>query len=118
MYALPQSALRWIQDSQVDTLLTKALYNDPDDGVRLEAAVALGFREMNPATFLTQKQAFLLDKAVKVRLAALKNLWQAHEAFPEVRQLVKQAAQNDVSKDVQEAAANIVKMYPQGYFDK
>lgn len=110
--ATAATALRWIQDSQVDTLLTKALSSDSDDAVRLEATVALGFREMNNATFQVQKQAFLSDKAVKVRLAALKNLWEAHEAFPEVRQLVKQAAQNDVSKDVQEAAASIMKMFP------
>jgi HEAT repeats len=106
--AAAATALRWIESDQADVLLTKALGSDPDAGVRLEAAVALGFREMSEATLRAQKQALLKDKDEKVRLAVLNNLWKAHEAFPEVRRLVKQVAAKDVSKNVRKAAEEIV----------
>jgi hypothetical protein len=67
---------------------------------------------MTAATFAAQKQAFLKDKSDNVRLAALRNLWQAHQAFPEVRRLVKQAALKDPSKEVRKAAAEIVSTFP------
>jgi HEAT repeat protein len=110
--AVAFSALRWIPEKEVDILLTKALSHDADDSVRLEATVALGFREMTPANFQAQKQAFISDKAVKVRLALLKNLWEAQKQFPEVRQIVEQAVQQDASQDIRDAAANLMKMYP------
>lgn len=103
------SALRLIDNNQVDGIITKILTQDADDRVRLEAATALGYREINPGTFKTQKQAFLSEKSVTVRLTLLRNLWQAREKFPEVRKLVKQAADNDASSDILEAAASILK---------
>jgi len=116
--ATAASALRWIAVDQVDPLLVKTLTSDSEAEVRLEAAVALGLREMSEATFNPQKQAFLTDKDDKVRLAVLRNLWKAHQAFPEVRRLVKEAAKTDPSKEVRKAAAEIVAMYPEAYFDK
>jgi HEAT repeats len=116
--AAAASALRWISFDQVDPLLIETLTSDSEGEVRLEAAVALGFREMTEATFKTQKQAFVTDKDDKVRLAVLRNLWKAHETFPEVRRLVKEAAKTDPSKEVRKAAAEIVAMYPESYFDK
>ena len=109
--AVAASALRWIDDPQCDELLLKAA-TDTDADVRLEAVVALGFREMTAATFAAQKQAFLKDKSDNVRLAALRNLWQAHQAFPEIHRLVKQAALKDPSKEVRKAATEIVSMFP------
>ncbi|MEM7556247.1 MAG: HEAT repeat domain-containing protein, partial [Cyanobacteria bacterium P01_A01_bin.84] len=103
-------ALRWIDDKQAETLLTDALIKDTDDGVRLEAAVALGFRKMSPHSFQTQKQAFTSDRSIKVRLSLLKNLWEVRTSFPEVNQIVTQTAQNDVSPDVRKAATNLIKM--------
>jgi hypothetical protein len=114
--AIATSALRFIKSSQVDDLLIKILASDSDARVRLEAAVALGFREMNAGSLAAQKQAFLKDKAVNVRLAVLKNLWQTHEAFPEIRQLVKQSAARDASKEVRKAAAEITSTYSKDYF--
>jgi len=105
-------ALRFIDSSQADDLLIKALTSDPEDTVRLEAATALKFREMNADTFEAQKRVFLTDNAVSVRLAVLNNLWQAHEKFPEAYKLVKRAAVKDVSKDVHQAAANIIAKSP------
>jgi hypothetical protein len=111
------SALHWIESDQVDRLLVKALISDSEPAVRLEAAVALGSREMSEATFNPQKQSFLTDKDDKVRLAVLRNLWKAHQAFPEIRRLLKEAAKTDRSEDVRKAAAEIVAMYPENYFE-
>ncbi|MBW2340163.1 MAG: HEAT repeat domain-containing protein [Deltaproteobacteria bacterium] len=111
-------ALRWIESSKADLLLAKSLSSDPDPAVRLEATFALSFREPTPTTFQAQKTAFLGDEAVMVRLAALENLWNVHKSFPEVRQLVKQSATNDPSKEVRKAAAEIMAMYPKDYFDE
>jgi hypothetical protein len=111
-------ALRWIQSSKADLLLTETLSSDPDPAVRLEATFALSFREPTPTTFQVQKRAFLGDQAVMVRLAALENLWNVHKSFPEVRRLVKQSATNDPSEEVRKAAAEIMAMYPKDYFDE
>jgi len=111
-------ALRWIESNKADLLLTEALSSDPDPAVRLEATFALSFREPTPTTFQAQKRAFLRDHAVMVRLAALENLWNVHKSFPEVRQLVKQSATSDPSKEVRKAAAEIMAMYPKDYFDE
>ncbi len=102
------SALRLIDNKQVDDVITKILTGDADDSVRLEAATTLGYREINPETFKIQKQAFTSEKSVTVRLALLRNLWQVREQFPEVEKLVKKAAQNDASPEVKEAAASII----------
>jgi len=108
-------ALRFIDSSQADDLLIKALTSDPEDTVRLEASTALKVREMNADTFEAQKRVFLTDSAVSVRLAILNNLWQAHEKFPEAYKLVKRAAVKDGSKDVRKASTNIIAKYPKSH---
>jgi hypothetical protein len=112
--ATATSALRWIHSHRADTLLARALTSDPDGRVRLEAAVALGYREPTAATVQTQRKALLADKNVNVRLAVLGGLWQVRESFPEVRRVVKWAAAKDASKDVRKAAAAIMATYPSG----
>ena len=102
------SALRLIDNKQVDNVITTILTKDADDSVRLEAATILGYREINSETFKSQKQAFTSEKSVTVRLALLRNLWQVREQFSEVEKLVKKAAQNDASPEVKEAAASII----------
>lgn len=102
------SALRFIDNKQVDGVITKILTKDADDSVRLEAATILGYREINAENFKIQKQAFTSEKSVTVRLALLRNLWQVREQFPEVDKLVKQAAKNDTSPEVKEAAASLI----------
>ena len=102
------SALRLIDNKQVDNVITKILTEDADDSVRLEAATILGYREINPETFKIQKQSFTSENSVTVRLALLRNLWQVREQFPEAIKIVKQAAQNDSSTEVKEAAASII----------
>jgi len=112
------SGLRWIDSSEADTLLAKILISDREISVRLEAVFALSFRPLVPKTFQAQEKAFLEDEAAIVRLSILKNLWQVQKEFPEVRQLVKQAAMNDSSEEVRKAAADILAAYPKDYFDK
>jgi hypothetical protein len=111
-------ALRWVPSERVDAELTRALTSDPEATVRLEAAVALGFRQMTDGTFEAQKRAFLTDKNDKVRLALLSNLWKVHQAFPAVSKLVRDAAAKDASQDVRKAARDIMAIYPEGYFNK
>lgn len=109
--AIAVSALRLVPDLGVDRQLTQTLSTDVEETVRAEAAVALGFREMTPQNYQSQKQAIQSDKSAKVKLALLKNLWQAQEQFPEVRQIVKQLAQQDESQEVREAATSIISAF-------
>jgi HEAT repeat protein len=113
--AVAASALRFIKSRQADDLLIKILTSDSEAKVRLEAAIALSFREPGADSFAAQKKAFLRDKTVNVRLAVLKNLWQARETFFEIRQLVKQAAAKDVAKEVRKAAAEMMAPYSKGF---
>ena len=73
---------------------------------------------MTDNTFEAQKQAFMIDKDDKVRLALLSNLWKVHQAFPEARKLVKEAATKDTSGDVRKAAEDIMAINPEGYFNR
>jgi len=114
--AIALHALRFIDSPEAEVTLVSALTSDKENSVRLAAAEALGFREMTKAMFKAQKEAFLKDPDANVRLRVLQNLWKVHEAFPEVRRLVKQAATNDSSKDVRKAAADIMARYGQAYF--
>ena len=106
------SALRLVNDYQADVLLARALTSDPDAAVRLDAAFTLGFREMNVATYKAQRRAFLNDRSVNVRLEVLQNLWRAHEAFPDVRQIVKRAATGDAAGEIRAAASRIISTCP------
>ncbi len=108
-------ALRFIDSAEAEALLIKALSSDENIPVRLAAANALGFRQMTEASFKAQKQVFLKDPDATVRVKVLENLWKAHRAFPEVRDLVKKASQ-DSSEDVREAAKSIIRQYPESYF--
>ncbi len=109
-------ALRFIDSPQAETMLLEALRSDNDISVRVAAADALGYREITEASFKAQKQIFLKDSNVSVRLKVLENLWKAEQAFPEVRRLVKKAASEDPSEDIRKAARNIMTQYPEGYF--
>jgi hypothetical protein len=108
-------ALRWIDTSEAESLLTNSLTSDPDAAVRLEVAVALGFRNMNATMLQAHERAFQTDKDINVRLTVLNNLWEANEIFPQIRQLVKQAAANDASTEVRDMATEITKKHPE-YF--
>lgn len=109
-------AMRFIDSQEAEKLLINALRSDQDNSVRLSAASSLGYRKMTPTSFPIQRQIFLKDSDVNLRLKVLENLWKAHEAFPEVRILVKKAASDDPSEGVRKAAKNIMSQYPESYF--
>jgi HEAT repeat protein len=104
-------ALRFVKSNQADSLLIKTLTDDQDAAVRLDAARALGFRELGTKNFEAQKSAFLKDRAANVRLEVLKNLWRGYETFSEVRRLVRHSAVKDTSKEVRQAASKIIKSH-------
>ncbi|MBD2080227.1 HEAT repeat domain-containing protein [Leptolyngbya sp. FACHB-17] len=106
--AIAVSSLRLIPEPTIDRRLTQTLQSDTEEAVRAEAAVALGFREMSPENYQSQKQAIQSDKSVKVRMALLRNLWQVQAQFPEVQQIVKQLAEKDESEEVREAASSLL----------
>lgn len=110
--AAASEALRWVDSDQVEPLLINALICDQDPSVRQEAAIALGFRNVGDASFRAQKGVFLKETDVKTRLAVLNNLWKAKDSFPEVRGIVKEAANRNSSKEVRKAAGEIMAMYP------
>jgi len=101
------AALRWVDSDQADTQLIRVLTTDPESAVRLEAATALGFRQIKASSFEAQKQAFAMDKDEKVRLALLRNLWKGRSVFPEARELIEKAATSDASEEVRKAATEL-----------
>src|SRR5581483_10192583 len=93
--AAATAALRFINTDQAEKQLIKILGSDSDPSVRLEAANAFGYRQVNASSFAAQRQAFATDKDDKVRLSLLNNLWNVRRAFPEARKLVQEAAAKD-----------------------
>jgi len=101
-------ALRFLESAEAEGLILRALASDPEAEVRTQAAGALDKREMTHAAFETEKNAFLKDTSPLVRLAVMGNLWKARHEFAEVKGLIEQAARNDPSKDVREAAGALL----------
>jgi hypothetical protein len=101
-------ALRFIDSSRADELLLCAVASDGEGSVRREAAYVLGFRKMGRASYKTQTEVFLKDPDVSVRLGVLRNLWNAHETYPEVKRLVQRAAKKDLSREIEKAAAELL----------
>jgi hypothetical protein len=99
------TALRWLPGAEVAGAACQALTGDPDVGVRLEAAQALGLRPMNAVTLRAHASALREDRSAGVRLAVLRNLGRAREAFTEAAELVHEAAAKDPAPEVREAAA-------------
>jgi hypothetical protein len=101
-------ALRFLESAEAEGLILRALASDPEAEVRTQAAGALDKRELTPAAFEIEKNAFLNDASPLVRLAVMGNLWKARREFPAVKGLIEQAARNDPSKDVREAAGALL----------
>jgi HEAT repeat protein len=105
-------ALRWVEASQVDQLLTARGLVDRDAAVRLEAVRALGFRERTAGNCAAQEKALAAEGAADLRLALLGNLWKARAVYPRARRLVEQAATGDPAREVREAAAKLLEQAP------
>ena len=106
--AAAASALRWVDSDQTDPQLIKVLISDAEPSVRLEAAIAFGFRKIDAKSFEAQKRALTIENDEKVRLALLRNLWKGRAAFPEARKLIEQAASSDTSEDIRKTAAGLL----------
>jgi HEAT repeat protein len=107
-------ALRWVDDPVADQMLTRALTADPDDYVRWQAALALGYRDITPATFAAQRTALERDPSSQVRLAALGTLWNTRGSYPEVQRLAKTAEARDPDPGLRDAARSKVEQAQQG----
>lgn len=97
-------SLRFIESSDAEAMLLRALTEDAETTVRQEAANALGNRQMSPEAFRGQRRTFETDKDDSVRLALLDNLWNARKKFPEVLDVVRAAAAKDGSPEVRRKA--------------
>jgi hypothetical protein len=102
------TALRFVDSRDTEDLSVSALSSDPDAEVRAKAVFSLSYRQMNPTTFGAQKKAFETDQDLGVRLSLLENLWKSRQAFSEVVEIVKRAAENDASKEVRQAAGRLL----------
>jgi hypothetical protein len=97
-------ALRWLEGPQIDGMLCKALTDDEDAIVRLEAAQALQVRPVTSATLAVYTTALPKEGAAAVRVALLESLALAAPTFPEAVELIKQASAKDPVAQVREAA--------------
>jgi hypothetical protein len=102
-------SLRFVTSSEAESVILRALSSDPEAEVRAQAVEALADRDMTPEAFAVEKDSFLNDASVRVRLALMKNLWKARSRFGGVRSLVEGAAANDRTKEVREAAGVLLK---------
>lgn len=99
------ASLRWIDDPRAFAWLTRGLKSDPAVEVRAAAADALSFREPTGESVAAQQSAFRKEKVESVRLAILANLGRAKDAFPTLREWLRQTAARDRSPNVRKAAA-------------
>jgi hypothetical protein len=102
------TALRGLKGAEVDAALCAALTADPDAGVRLEAARTLNARSMTAATLAAHASALGQEDSPGVRLAVLRNLGRAGQAFPEAAELIRGPAANDPTPEVRTAAAALL----------
>ncbi|MBV9852873.1 MAG: HEAT repeat domain-containing protein, partial [Armatimonadetes bacterium] len=103
------NSLRFVRSQEAEALLASAGVLDPDAGVRLVVARTFSFRTATPAGFQSQKLMLLQDPDTNVRLAVLRNLWGVRQKFPEVENLMRRVARRDASKDVRNAAAELLR---------
>jgi hypothetical protein len=102
------SALRFIEQPQAEEILANALLSDKVTAVRMEAASAFGYRQMTGRGFRAHREAITREKDEDIRKTLLNNLWQAREAFPDVKKIVRQAAQSDSSQSVRNLARQLL----------
>jgi hypothetical protein len=99
------AALRGLKVREAEAALCKALTADPDAGVRLEAAQALGARPMMAAALRAHARVLGKDGSPGVRLAVLRNLGRARQALPEAAELIRATSATDPHPEVRGAAA-------------
>jgi HEAT repeat protein len=97
------AGLRWVEAREAEAALCRALTEDGDANVRVEAAQALEARAASAATVAAQARALRRDGSVAVRLAVLKGLAQGRAEAPEAEKALREAARDSV-KEVRESA--------------
>lgn len=101
-------ALRSFTGEKVEGILSRALVQDKDATTRREAAESLGYMEANDRVVAALKDAYASEGIDKIRGTILKSLWKFEKNYPEISQLLKQAAEKDESEDVRKAALSIL----------
>lgn len=103
------SALRWIQEKEVDELLAGILLSDLESSVRSSAVFALSFRKSTPQTIEAQKKALLQDKSTAVRLSILENFRRMPTTIDDLPKLLRQVAELAQDEEVRKAALEMLK---------
>jgi HEAT repeat protein len=102
------TALRRLKAPEAEAALCLALTADPDAGVRLEVAQALGTRRPTAPALAAHALVLRKDRSPGVRLAALRNLGRCREVLPGAVPLIREAAAEDPDAEVRGAAAALL----------
>lgn len=102
------AGLRFVDSGEADPILAGILASDEDALVRTSALLALGFRKPTAETAEAHIRAVSQDASEAVRLAALSNLGNMTEEFPEVLAVIRRVAEEDDSESIRKTAANIL----------
>jgi hypothetical protein len=106
-------ATRWIDSPEVDPFLTnKAIFDQRDFRIRLEAVRALRFRDKSPANIAAEETALSKELEPEVRAELLGNLWDVRDINSQAQRVVQQAAADDPSPNVRAAAAKLLESAP------
>jgi hypothetical protein len=101
-------ALVQLPGTIADGWLHKLAKSDPDPLVRVEAVSGIGSRDPTPDNLRLQQSLLLEDRDPRVRLAVLRNFAGLLEKNPELKGLLREVARRDASKDVRQAAREIL----------
>jgi HEAT repeat protein len=100
------AALRFVEGARAEELLTEASA-DPEASVRLATIAAMGYRQMTGQDYAVLRRMVLGDAAEKVRLAALRRLWEERATYSGAGALAREVAEHDGSESVRQAAAEM-----------
>lgn len=109
-------ALRFYPAEKVDSVLIRAVTSDRDATTRREAASALGYMDANDKIVAALIGVYGAEKIPDIRLDALESLWKWEKSYPEVRRLIRHAAESDESEDLRKSVKGLMSAYPDEYF--
>jgi hypothetical protein len=101
-------ALGRLPGEQAERPICAALTTEPDANVRLAAAMAAKGKLSSAAVRQGLLQVLQRDHNTQVRIKALYTLWNGARSRPEVEAGVQQAAKQDASEDVRQAALTLL----------
>ncbi|NUM34458.1 MAG: HEAT repeat domain-containing protein [Candidatus Brocadiae bacterium] len=97
-------ALRSINDSRADDLLTNTIKENKDYATLRNALDAIEYRQPNATLFSAVKQKVTEEKSEELKIRQIKILWNMRKAFPEAEIIVRGYANNDPSEKVKNNA--------------